>query len=531
MKRIAFYLIAVLTLVGISHAANRLVPGTYATVQAAVDAATTNTDTIVITTAGTYPGAVNITDKNLTIVAGVPGVVISGTITAYGQSTVNLKHLKISGTTFDGVVQAGFGDLTMTSCTITGNPGRGVLQSSPGNVIITSSTLSNNSFDGFNRSTGTASGGSLTVNGPSVIANNGRAGVLIETGPDGVATINGTLIRNNTVGVYVHTDLASVSLNNSTLLNNPQDQVLCDVKTTFAASNTTFTHTTAPTFMAGIRFDGAAGATGITSAQISGCHFKAAYPNNCLWLGHKTNLTINDTVIDGYSCSLNVADNSAAISNVVLTDSVFKGTTSVVIAFQGIDGNPAHTLAMTRCKLIGPTGTPSNLLNAVATQANVSNCIFEGGDVQLWSQGDQSWLKAINCTLVGDNLTTAGMNFLGVSAQHLVANCIIEHTQLGMSAATGVTVANHHNLMNAITKNFQNVTSGTATLVNLDPKFVNAATADYHLQSDSPAVNAGDSTLGIAVDYDKKLRVAPYDLGAFEYITAPVNAVRHWEWF
>jgi hypothetical protein len=171
------------------------------------------------------------------------------------------------------------------------------------------------------------------------------------------------------------------------------------------------------------------------------------------------------------------------------------------------------------------------LLNAVATQANVSNCVFEGGDVQLWSQGDQSWLKAINCTLVGDNLTTAGMNFLGVSAQHLVANCIIEHTQLGLSAATGVAVANHHNLMNAITKNFQNVTSGTATLVNLDPKFVNAATADYHLQSDSPAVNAGDSTLGIAVDYDKKLRVAPYDLGAFEYITAPVNAVRHWEWF
>lgn len=49
--------------------------------------------------------------------------------------------------------------------------------------------------------------------------------------------------------------------------------------------------------------------------------------------------------------------------------------------------------------------------------------------------------------------------------------------------------------------------------------FVNAALFDYHLQPTSTLRNAGVDT-GIATDFDGTPRVAPFDIGAFEYSAA-----------
>ncbi len=59
-------------------------------------------------------------------------------------------------------------------------------------------------------------------------------------------------------------------------------------------------------------------------------------------------------------------------------------------------------------------------------------------------------------------------------------------------------------------------------LWGVDPKLVNPAQKDFHLQSTSPAIDAGASISGVIGDYDGNSRPqgAGYDIGAYEYVGA-----------
>lgn len=59
--------------------------------------------------------------------------------------------------------------------------------------------------------------------------------------------------------------------------------------------------------------------------------------------------------------------------------------------------------------------------------------------------------------------------------------------------------------------------SDDATKVNADPLFVDAASHNYHLQSSSPARDAGSTSVIIPYDFDGIPRDATPDIGAFEY--------------
>jgi hypothetical protein len=55
-------------------------------------------------------------------------------------------------------------------------------------------------------------------------------------------------------------------------------------------------------------------------------------------------------------------------------------------------------------------------------------------------------------------------------------------------------------------------------IINQDPKFVNLGSLDYHLQSASPAKDAG-ANVGVTVDHDGAIRPqgTGYDIGAYEF--------------
>lgn len=64
--------------------------------------------------------------------------------------------------------------------------------------------------------------------------------------------------------------------------------------------------------------------------------------------------------------------------------------------------------------------------------------------------------------------------------------------------------------------NFVNNTSG-AHSISADPSFKNRNNHDYHLNGNSPCINAGESTNLFSADFDGKSIVGQVDMGAFEY--------------
>jgi len=124
------------------------------------------------------------------------------------------------------------------------------------------------------------------------------------------------------------------------------------------------------------------------------------------------------------------------------------------------------------------------------------------------------------------NNTLASAGDMGVYATDnapLIANNIIAFNNgVGLYVPSG-TPAEHHNI---VFGNAKGPFGGTAILnlaasdLQVDPQFVEIAAANYHLNSGSPAINAGDNSLVAATwtDLDGRLRIhaTTVDLGAYE---------------
>jgi len=65
-------------------------------------------------------------------------------------------------------------------------------------------------------------------------------------------------------------------------------------------------------------------------------------------------------------------------------------------------------------------------------------------------------------------------------------------------------------------------------LEKTDPKFTDPAAFDFHLRSDSPAINSGLAMPGVANDYDGRVRPrgGRVDIGAYEHPDSPSRTAR-----
>ncbi|MEQ1553836.1 MAG: T9SS type A sorting domain-containing protein [Ferruginibacter sp.] len=69
---------------------------------------------------------------------------------------------------------------------------------------------------------------------------------------------------------------------------------------------------------------------------------------------------------------------------------------------------------------------------------------------------------------------------------------------------------------------YKSTTTNETYGFNANPNFVNNSILDFHLQSNSPAINAGEMISSITNDYDHYYRTPPLDIGAFEYVSNPL---------
>jgi hypothetical protein len=91
-----------------------------------------------------------------------------------------------------------------------------------------------------------------------------------------------------------------------------------------------------------------------------------------------------------------------------------------------------------------------------------------------------------------------------------------------VSGAVNTRVQNNIMWQNGDGDDYANQGSGTTqnfNLIGVDPHFVNAGGADFHLRSDSPAIDRGTAISSVTVDYDGVSRPqhSAVDIGAFEW--------------
>ena len=132
--------------------------------------------------------------------------------------------------------------------------------------------------------------------------------------------------------------------------------------------------------------------------------------------------------------------------------------------------------------------------------------------------------------LVYDN--TGGV-IVGLGAvNHFVANnTVYDNDKIGIDVSGANSGSLNAHVANNLTwgngSQIANTGTGTKLEANLttDPQVVNAAAADFHLRSGSPAINAGVNlySLGVTKDFSGAARpqTGAFEMGAYEYGSAP----------
>jgi hypothetical protein len=228
-----------------------------------------------------------------------------------------------------------------------------------------------------------------------------------------------------------------------------------------------------------------------------------------LWNCTLTGNLASDTSGGAWDITLN---NCSIISNVVSGSGGSGGgvglgtlTNCVLLGNQAASGGGAVLSTLVNCTLIansagnGGGASGGTLLNCLLT----SNSVTGSGGAVLSA-------TLLNCTLTANS---AGGDGGGVSGSSKVTNSIVYFN----NAPFGPNYDPTNILSYCCTTPLP---SGGTGNITSDPHFVNLATGDFHLQSSSPCINAGNNSLShTALDLDgaPRIRDGRIDLGAYEF--------------
>jgi hypothetical protein len=151
-----------------------------------------------------------------------------------------------------------------------------------------------------------------------------------------------------------------------------------------------------------------------------------------------------------------------------------------------------------------------------------------GYDVQVLNNTIYNILPETNDCDTGCMERNAGImvwNYFGPTQNALIRNNIVDTAYIGIGRYIYNTdnpqrISSDYNVVFNATYPFRGtITQNTHDLIT-NPRFVNPTSGDFHLQSSSPAINAGVTLSDVTIDFDgiSRPQGAGYDIGVYEYV-------------
>ncbi|HVU26261.1 MAG TPA: right-handed parallel beta-helix repeat-containing protein [Verrucomicrobiae bacterium] len=209
--------------------------------------------------------------------------------------------------------------------------------------------------------------------------------------------------------------------------------------------------------------------------------------------GGASTVTLSNCTFSG-----NSADGGGGAAYSVLNNCILTNNSSDIAA-------AVYSCMVTNCTIIGNSGgygsIGGTLANCLLSDNNVYDAVSGGGTL-------------INCTVVG--------NMNGI-VDCVASNCIV----YGNDAQGGANYTSENELGTLVLKYCCTTPdpggfNGSIGNITNEPAFVDLANGDFHLQSNSPCINAGNNSyITNATDLDGNPRIVggTVDIGAYEYQT------------
>jgi hypothetical protein len=197
-----------------------------------------------------------------------------------------------------------------------------------------------------------------------------------------------------------------------------------------------------------------------------------------------------------------------------VTATVTTVNTGPAFYFGGSGGTGGSIVSMNRVRITA--GDPGITIGDHSTLA-ITNSVFENqgptyGAIQIAQNGSTTVTGTVAFSTFHNSLLKCPTGNLSLQfSNNIFFN---EANGAPTNTVTGTECSHSYDLIKP-----QATAVGATNVLNVDPRFVNAAGSDYHLMMGSPAIDAADPAATLSSDYDGTTRPqgSARDVGAFEY--------------